>query len=359
MTILTKYLIREIIRHLCIILGVVVITFLAVTFFERIDNFLKADVPAILAFWYFLFKIPLIVGYMLPVSLLLAILITFGLMSKRNELIALKSSGVSIFHLFKPVAALGILSAVLLFFLSEMIVPATTTRANRIWLQDVKESGAALSGRTIWKDGDNHSFFKINHYDAEKEVMHGFTAYYLDKAFQYRKRLDAKRGSFEDGRWVLEDLVEQKFDSATGVPVVSSYSRKVVNIELTPDGLKQAAKKTEEMSIKDLQAIIQKYEAEGYDATRYRVALQDKIAFPVVCLVLCLIGMAIAVRRKLKEGLPVIVSYGIGIAFLYYIVMSTCVSLGNGGMLPPVVAAWAAHAIFLCAGGVALINAQS
>jgi lipopolysaccharide export system permease protein len=277
-------------------------------------------------------------------------------MSKRNELVALKSSGVSIFHLFKPVAVLGILSAVFLFFLSEMVVPATYTPANRIWLQDVK--GEVAPTEHIWKDGD-HAFFKIDRYDPDGQVMYGFTAYFLDKEFRYQKRLDAKQGAFEDGSWVLQDLVAQKFDPATGVPEVSLSGREVMDIELEPDELKQMSKETEEWSSRDLRAVIRKIEAEGYDATRYRVDLHDKIAFPVVCLVMCLIGTAIAVRRKLKEGLPLIISYGIGITFLYFIVRSFCLSIGYAGMLPPVVAAWAAHVIFLCAGGVALINAQS
>lgn len=356
MTILTRYLTREIIRHFCIILGVVVIIFLAVLFFEKIDSVLEAGVPATVAFWYFLFKIPQSVSYVFPIALLLAVLITFGLMSKHNELIALKSSGVSIFHLFKPVATLGVLSAVLLFLLSDIVVPTALTRANRIWLQEVK--GVATFTGSKWIKG-NHSFFKIGRYDPEGQVISGLTAYYLDDQQRFRRRMDAKRAEFEGGEWVLQDLLVQDFDPGTEAPKVSSYSRETVDIGLQPEQLLEITPETEEMSCKALWAVIQKMEAEGDDATRYRVDLQYKMAFPMVCLVMCLIGTAIAVRRKLKGGLPIIVSYGIGITFLYFITMSICVSFGYGGILPPVAAAWAAHVIFLCAGGVALISAQA
>lgn len=356
MTILTRYLTREIIKHFCVVLGVVITIYLAIDFLEKMDSFLEAGVPATRTFWFFLFRIPLVVSQMFPISLLLSILITFGLMSKHNELIALKSCGLSIFHLFIPVAVLGILSAVLLLLLTEMVVPTAMARANRIWLQDVK-GGAAITGNK-WMKGD-HSFFKINQYDPGEQVLYGLTAYYLDDQFRLSRRMDAKRGEFEDGRWVLQDLLAQEFNPETGEPKVSFYSRKTVNIELQPEELLQITPETEEMSYKDLRAFIRKIEAEGDDATRYRVDLNYKIAFPVVCLVMCLIGTAVAARDKLKEGLPVIVSYGIGIAFLYFIVLSFCVSIGYGGMLPPVVAAWAGHIIFLCAGGWALIGAQS
>jgi lipopolysaccharide export system permease protein len=336
----------------------VVVIFLAVDFFEKFDKFLEAGVPSTRAFWFFLFKTPLIISYMFPVSLLLSILITFGLMSKRNELIALKSSGVSIFHLFKPVAALGILSTLFLFLLSEVVVPVSMSHANRIWLQDVKGGATLTTRENIWIKGDR-SFFKIDQYDPEGQVIFGFSAYYFDEQFRLSGRLDAKRGEYENGnRWVLQDLVSQEFDRETGVPEVSAASREAVDMELTPDDLRQVSKETEEMSSRDLRAVIGKIESEGYDATRYRVDLQNKVAFPVVCLIMCLIGTAIAVQRKLKERLPVIVSYGIGIAFLYYVVMSFCVSIGYGGVLPPVVAAWSAPVIFMCVGTVMLMNSE-
>jgi lipopolysaccharide export system permease protein len=358
MTVLTRYLVREIIRHLCIVLGLVIVIYLAVDFFEKFDNFLEAGVPATRAFLYFLFKIPLIVSYMCPISLLLAVLITFGLMSKRNELIALKSSGVSIFHLFKPVAALGILGTLFLCLLSEVVVPASMPHANHIWLQDVKGGGALKTRENIWIKGDR-SFFKADQYDPEGQVIFGLTVYDFDEQFRLTRRLDAKLGEYKSGsQWVLQDLMTQEFDPATGLPEVVSSNRETVDIELAPDNLEQVSKETEEMSSKAIQAVIGKIEAEGYDATRYRVDLQYKMAFPVVCLIMCLIGTAIAVRSKLKEGLPLIVSYGIGIAFLYYIVLSFCVSIGYGGVIPPVAAAWSAHIIFLCAGAFLLMNSE-
>jgi lipopolysaccharide export system permease protein len=358
MYILTKYIFREIIRHFCTILGLVIIIYLAVDFFERIDNFLKAGVPVTRAFWFFLFKTPLIITQMLPISLLLAILVTFGIMSKRNELVALKSSGVSIFHLFKSVAVLGILGSALLFFLSEIVVPTTMPRANRIWLQDVKKKGGLAIQENKWIPGEN-AFFKIGQYNPSDRVVYEFTAYYLDDQFGLERRLDAERGEFvAENRWEFQNLLVQEFDPKTDVPDVVFYDRQTEEIKLQPEDLSQIAPKTDQMSCKALRAYIEKTEAAGDYATEYRVDLHYKMAFPVACLIMCLIGTGVAVRRKLKAGLPVIVASGIGIAFLYYVVLSFCAALGNGGILPPWAAGWAAHFIFLCVGGVTLINAE-
>lgn len=349
---------REIIKHFCVVLSVVVIVYLAVDFFEKIDSFLEAGVPAIRAFFYFLFKVPFIVTQILPISLLISLLVTFGLMSKRNEFIALKSSGVSIYHLFKPAVVLGLLGAAILTCLSEIVVPATMPQVNRIWLQDVRGKRALATIGNKWVKG-NHAFFKISQYHPENQIMYGFTAFFLDDQFQLRRRLDAQRGQFRENRWVLQNLLVQTFNPTTGMLDVMFHKRQAERIELHPEDLLQVTPATEEMSCRVLWEQIRKFESEGDDATRYRVDLHDKMARPLACLIMCLIGTAVAVRGKLREGLPVIVSYGIGIAFLYYIVLSLCISIGYGGILPPVVAAWSAHFIFLCLGGAALIYAQS
>ncbi len=357
MSILSRYLTREIVKHFLIILSLVIIIYLAVDFFEKIDSFLEAGTPMILAFWFFLFKTPLIIVQMLPISLLLSVMVTFGIMSKHNELIALKSSGVSVFHLFKPVAVIGIACTALVFFLSEIVVPAGIARKDRIWLQDVKGGKALSTQEPGWIKGE-HAFFKILQYNPSDQVIYGFTGYFLDSHFRLVRRLDANRGEFKEKKWTFRDLLIQDFNPKTGMPKVSFHDRLSVAIGLQPEDLSQIALDSDEMSSRMLETLIRKTEAEGDKATRYRVDLQYKLAFPVICLIMCLIGTGLAVRGKLREGLPIIVSYGIGIAFLYYIVLYFCMALGYGEILPPVAAAWAANFIFFCIGGVMLINAE-
>ncbi|MDM8538993.1 LptF/LptG family permease, partial [Desulfobacterales bacterium HSG17] len=99
-------------------------------------------------------------------------------------------------------------------------------------------------------------------------------------------------------------------------------------------------------------------ESEGYDATLYKVDLHAKAAFPFICIILSIVGISIASRRIIKDGLPAGIAYGIGIAFLYWIFYSFCISLGYGGMLPPVAAAWVANLVFSCFAVYLLLNAE-
>jgi lipopolysaccharide export system permease protein len=118
------------------------------------------------------------------------------------------------------------------------------------------------------------------------------------------------------------------------------------------------AKKSEEMSIKELYHYIQDVESEGYDATPYRVDLQGKFALPLSCMIVCIIGASISLRKTTKEGLSMSITHGIVIIFLYWITQSFCTSLGYGSMLPPVIAAWTANFIFVCLAGYIFLNAE-
>lgn len=358
MSIVNKYISSEILRYFGIVLAMVVSIYIAVDFFEKIDDFLEAHLPFSTALIFFIFKIPFIISQIIPVCILLAVLIVFGLMSKNNEIIALKSSGVSIYYLLKPVLLIGFLFSILLFFLSEVIVPITMGKANRIWLKDVRKEAAVISReKDIWIKG-NRLITHIKYYNPNAKAIFGITINYFDEDFKLIKRIDAQKGIFKQGKWSFHEVMEQNFNKQDGNNSIMFYEEKEENLDFSPEDLRRVIKKSEEMNFKELFAYIQKVEAEGYDATIYRVDLHAKIAFPFVCIIMGIIGVGIAAGAKIKESLPVSIGCGLGIAFLYWVLYSFCVSLGYAGMIPSSLAAWTANLIFLCFGVFTLLNAE-
>ena len=358
MTILDKYLAREIIKYLLTVLIAVVGVYLAVDFFQKIDNFILADIPFSRMITYFALKIPLIVAQIMPVGILLGVLIGFGLMNKNNEIIALKCGGVSVYYLLRPVLVISIALSILMFLMSEAIVPLTISKANTIWLSEVKKK-TLLSYRqnNIWIKG-NRSIYYIKYYNPQKNRISGISLNYFDKDFRLIKRVDAKEGIFRDGKWVLFDLMEQVLDGKDQGYRVSFYDQRVAQVDFIPQDLKHFMKKSEEMSVTELFEYIQDVESEGYDATAYRVDFHAKFAIPLVCVIMSLIGTGIAVKRRIKEGLSISIAFGVGMIFLYWISYSFCLSLGYGEVLPPIIATWISNVIFACLGIVNLINAE-
>ena len=358
MTILDKYLTREILRFFLMVLILVVAIYLAVDFFEKIGDFMEAGLPFSRTIDFFLHSIPFVLSQIIPVGVLLSVLICFGMMNKHNDLTALRSCGISIYSLIKPILAIGFAFSFLLFFLSEAVVPITMTTANRIWLNEVKkEQAVATRENNIWMKTPN-GIMHVRHYNPAEKTLYKVTLNTFDDHFRLIRRLDAERGVFSNGQWVLYDILEQNLDDTGSSYTIAFHDSMPVQLDMNPERLKQVAKKTSEMDIKELYDYIHTIEDEGYSATQYRVDFHSKIAFPFVCIILVLAGVGIACKNRMKDGLPSGIAYGIGMAFLYWVLNSFCISLGYGEMLPPIIAAWATNAVFLCFGIIMLMQAE-
>jgi lipopolysaccharide export system permease protein len=351
-----RYLTKELLKYFCIVLTTVVGIYLSVDFFEKIDNFLDARLPLSRAVVFFALRIPFIVAQVTPMGVLLAVLIVFGLMVRNNEIVALKSGGVSIYYLFKPVLVMGLIFSALLFFFSEVLVPMTMGRANKIWHGEVKKESAVTSReKNIWIKG-NRSISHITYFKPSDKTIFGVTLNYFDERFRLIKRVDAQKGVYKGGKWHLLNVVEQDLLKDDESYKVTHRVESPAMVDFVPEDLSRVVKKCEEMSYGELSAYVREVEEEGYDATSYRVDLSAKIAFPFVCVIMSIVGSGFALWRKKKEGFASNVVYGIGTAFLYWTLYSFCLSLGYGGMLPPMIAAWLTNAIFACLGTIMLLN---
>ncbi len=358
MNIIVKFISREILKYFSLVLVMVIGIYLAVDFLEKVDDFMEAGIALSRMFTFFIHEIPFIISQIAPVALLLAVLITFGLMNKNNEIIALKSSGISIYYLMRPALTIGIIFSLGLCLLSEFIVPVTRVKANRIWLQEVRKEAAITSReKNIWVKG-NRSILHIKYYNPVTGTINGVSLNRFDEAFRLIMRLDARSGQFENGLWQLSDVIRQQFKKDVRQPQVELSENMAVDLDIVPADLSRVARKSDEMGFGELYSYIRKVEAEGYDAVKYRTDLHAKFAFPLVCVIMCLAGIGFAVRSNIKRSLPISIAFGIGLAFLYWVFSSFCMSLGYGEMLPPWIAAWMANFLFFCFCGFLLLNAE-
>lgn len=359
MPILTRYLLKEILKLLVTIFIVVVTIYIFIDFIEKSGKFVQSDLPVERTILFFIFKIPLIISQIAPVAWLLSVLITLGLMNKKNEILALKSCGVSIYILLGPLLIIGIVMACALFFLSDSLVPLASRKSNQIWVEEVRGKKATLTSaeQNIWIDG-NGRITHIGFFNPRQKLIKDVTIYIFDENFRLIRRLDAVEGTFSPKGWQLSQIMDQRLEPKTEHYIVSHVATKVINLDFSMDDLKRVAVKSEELNYAALKEYIQKEESKGYDATTYRVDLHAKLAMPFVCIIMSILGIGIALRNNLHDGVAVGVAYGIGLSFLYWTMMSFCMSLGYGGMLPPLLAAWIANFIFLILGGILLLNAE-
>ncbi len=346
MSILFKYIIKEILRQFAVITTVVVVVYLAIDFFEKIEDVLKSGLPFSEFLFFFILKIPLVLVQITPVAALIATLIVFGLMNRNNEITALKSSGLGISALLKPAVVTGAGFCLFIFLLSELVVPATMGRANLIWLKKVRhKASTTIKQDDVWIKG-NHIIMHINHYHPAQQTAFGITLNFFDKTFKLIRRIDAHQAHYSDSKWILLNVMEHRFNDDGELEKASTAGRLAVAIDIVPEDLGRAAKSSEEMGFFELLRHIQKIADDGYGTTLYQVDLHAKIAFPFVCLLMSLLGTGLGVVGKTMGGIAATIAYGIGISFAYWMLYGFSLSLGYGSVLPPIAAAWTANIAF-------------
>jgi lipopolysaccharide export system permease protein len=358
MTILDRYLVKEIFKYFVTVLTIVMGLYMIVEFFNNADNFLEAGLPISRLVYYMQLRLPKVIVQIIPICILLAVLIAFGLMNKNNEIIALKSGGGSVYLLLRAVLAIAILLSTTLFVLSEVVVPITISKANHIFLVQVKKrSIVEKRQKNIWMKGDRAIYF-IKYFNPQNQSISGVTLNFFDKEFRLSKRIDAAHGVYQKGKWLLSDIMEQMVDKESQNYVVRIYPQQAIELDFLPEDLKRVFKKTEEMNVAELFSYIREIKAEGYDATTFQVELHARFAYPVLSIIVCIIGIGIAVKRKGREGPSFSIALGVLMVFLYWVLHSFCLSLGYGGLLPPFVAAWISNIIFSCYAVFNLLNAE-
>jgi lipopolysaccharide export system permease protein len=322
---------------------------LTIDFIQKIDNFIDAGAAVSSMMAYFIYKTPFIMMQMVPVTVMLAVILTFCFMKKNNEIMAMKACGVSVFSLSKPIIILSVIIAGAVFLFSEFVVPYASSRSIEIWNKEVKKDKRAFfyGQKHIWYRGKN-AIYDIKFYDSKNKVMKKMTFYFFDNSFRLIKRIDARKGLWEGGKWKLEGGIIQRLDAGESYGI-ESFQEFVLEIPEGPDTFVKRMKRPEEMGYWQLKEYAENVGFEGYDATRYLVDMNIKLAFPFLNFIMIMLGIPIAIGLK-RGGTPLAVSLGVVACFIYLVVFGISRSFGISGTLPPVISAWLANVIFFFLG---------
>ncbi len=347
MKILDRYLIREYLKLFFLLLFSIISIYLIIDFFGKIRMFISNNATLTQMAAHFFYMIPMVVSQTTPAVILLATLMTFGTLSKHNEIVAVKANGISLYRLSLPLVFICLAVSVILFLFSEIITPRAFQRAEYIRLVEVQkqESPGIFKQNEIWYRGSN-AIYNFRMFDAKNNSLHGITIHYLDGNFRLVQRIDADKAFWRDGKWIFNNVLISSQSPGGGFPQLERLAAREVQRPEKPDDFKQVQKEADKMGFFELYPYIRKLEAEGYDATRYRVDLHGKMAFSIVSIILLVIGISFSLRSERSGGVAQSIGAGVVIGFSYWLVFAFSLSLGRSGTLYPLLAAWLPNLLF-------------
>jgi len=357
MNIFTKYICREFFKLFLICIVISLSIYLVVDFFEKIDNFLSANLEKAIIVKYFLYKIPFIITQMIPVAVLISVIILLCQMKKNNEITAVKTSGIHLIKFFSGIFLIGAIMSILMFVLAEMIVPILSEKSNKIWTVKVENRGHEFlhDSNHIWYKSKD-AIYWVRHFDRKTNILYDPTFYFFDEAFQLKQRVDGLRGIWSGNSWRIENGIMQERNPKGGYES-KEFQHLYLEIPEKPDTFGRDIIRPEDMSYSQMKNFALKVKEEGYDNTRYLVDLNLKIAFPFVCLVFTLIGIPVSLLVK-KGGIPLAVTIGIGLCFVYMILLGFSRTVGISGILPPILSVWLPNMILFFIGAAFIMQIE-
>lgn len=362
MRILTRYLLKSFFTTFAISLFCFVLVFDLVNVIENIGKFLESDATGGEIFLYYIYFTPFIIVLTTPIATLLAAIFSVGIAAKRNELLAMKAAGVSIYRLAAPLLGAGLLIAASLWVFGEFVMPEANLHKDEIKAEKIDRRGTTrgkvhsnqmflgLEGRifhfgTYNADAERGSQVAIETFVGNrlKSITTAAEFYWQDSVWVGR---DVEFREFKDFRTDAHPIVEWKEQYYT----FNSYHEKPTYFQTWLSGDDALA-----LGYLKLRRFIQVSRAIGRDVTPQVVDLYTKIAFPFINVIIILIGVALASNPR-RSGLAISFGMSMAISFVFYTIVKIAIELGHQGTIPPLLAAWGANALFFLIGAFLLIR---
>jgi lipopolysaccharide export system permease protein len=357
--ILDDLVLRDFLIYLSMILASFVMLLLVFTLFELLGDILRNQVSPLIVGEYLVNVAPYFLYTITPLGILLAVLITFGLMQRSNEITAIKATGISIYRIIVPVLVASALLAMGLFFFDQFYLPHANKRQDAL-RNEIKGKPAQtyLNPDRKWIFGQHSNIYYYQLFDSERNQFGNLSVFQFDPAtFVLNRRIYADGAQWNDGlnRWVCTQGWERDlrgsaiqdyrtFDVAT-FPAVSE----------APAYFKKEVKQSSEMNYEELRRYIHDLQQSGFDVVRLRVQLQKKFAYPIITLVMAVLAIPFSLSAG-KRGAITGVAVAVGVAVVYWTVSGLFEAMGNISQLPPVLAAWSPDLIFALVGGYLILK---
>ena len=355
---LDLYVSREYVRVFLLgLIGLLGIFYIS-TFIDLVDKLFRGEATSAMLVRYFYFRTPQFVYYVIPMGVLVSTLVTVGVLTKNSELLVMRACGISLYRTAAPLLLFAVVASGGLFALQEQVLSRANREADRLEriIRHWPPATSALNRR--WVIGRQNEIYHYDLFDPDGNRFSNFWVYRLDETSWGLKtvtrvaeaaapaRGPAAESGIWTGRrgWTREITLTGKPGAQRAGVKYTPFEEQALQIE-PPSYFKSDEPIAEMMTFAQLREYITKLRASGANVVPQMVALQRKIAFPFVTIVMTVLAVPFAVTTG-RRGAMYGVGIGIVLAITYWIAMSVSGALGAGGVMSPVLAAWAPNILF-------------
>jgi LPS export ABC transporter permease LptF/LPS export ABC transporter permease LptG len=346
------YLLRRFFFHFALLLLAFVFLFEAFTFFELLDDIARHRVPFLVVVDYFACLTPYLMYQLAPLGALVAVLVTLGVMSKNNEVVACRASGISLYRLAIPLLLAGTAVMATMVTLDETYLPYATQRQDALHNQIKGRPPQTYMRPQRWIFGENAKIYNYDLFDSSQNLFGGLNILELDPAtFQMRRRVFASRAHWSDSQkvWILEGGWIRDFSDGAIIRFDRFPVTSLPELTEPPSYFHREVRQAFQMSWVELHDYIEGLRRAGFDVANLTVQWHVKLAYPLIAPVSMLLAIPFTLFVGTRGAVGGI-ALGVGIGILYYSSARLLEAMGGVGQLPPFLAAWSTDVTFLFLG---------
>ncbi len=346
------YLLRRFFSYFAMFMLVFVFLFEAFTFFELLDDIARHRIAFVVVVDYFWFLTPYLLYQLAPLAALVAILVTLGVMSKNNEIVACKASGISLYRLAVPLLFAGLALAASMIVLDDTFLPYANQRQDALRNQIKGKPPQTYRQPERWIFGENSKIYNYDLFDPAQNLFGGLTVLEMDPAtFEVRRRVFAVRAQWSESQklWVLESGWVREFSGGTIVRYERFNVKDLPELTEPPGYFNREVLPAIQMSWPQLRRYIDDLHRAGFDVSALTVQWHRKLAFPLIAPVSMLLAFPFAFLVGTRGAIGG-VAVGIAIGIVYWLGAELLAAMGGVGQLPPLLAGWSPDIIFFFLG---------
>lgn len=327
-------------------------SFLSITFVLVLGNLIKVSdlvirkgVHFVTAGLLFLYYIPYLLEFSLPLACLLGVLLSVGRISSDNELVALKVAGISFTRILAIFLTLGVIISLFLVILNDRIIPQAHFASRKVLKEITKENPLGFVEPGVFID--NFKDFILFTHDVDANILKKVFIYEIQEGSS--NLIYADRGEFVVERDILKIKLQSGFIEGPAMKYRIHFQTHFMHLPIEKQGHK-TQKKPKDMTIKEIRQQISYYKQKNIDALPLKVELHRKLSLSFSSIVFVLLGFGVAGLIKHREK-SINFSICFCAALAYYLLSILGEALVLKGILPVTLGMWFPNIIFSIIGG--------
>jgi LPS export ABC transporter permease LptG/LPS export ABC transporter permease LptF len=362
--ILDEYVVREFLGIFLLVLSGFVMLMLVFTFFEDIKDILQRNIPLSTVGEYLINLTPDMLYQITPLAVLIAVLVTFGVLNRNSEIIAMKACGISLYRLVIPIVSIAGLLAVGLFLFDQFYLPQANRRQEALHnIIKGRPPQTVLHPEQNWifgqpRPGEPGRIFYYQFFDHKINEFANLSIFEFDPyTFALSRRIFATRATWDPatGAWNFQNGWQREISGANVTEYRPFLKTSFAEIHEDPGYFTKEKWQAQEMNFGQLNHYINDLRQSGFDTMRLRVELWHKLAYPLMAVIIAVLAIPFALsmgRRSSLTGIAV----AIAVTLAYIVFSDLFEGLGDVNYLPAAMAAWSSDLIFGLVGSYLLLK---